>query len=466
MSKVYTGATMSIDGYISGPDESGFDHLFQWYGSGEVEMTTTHEDLTFRLTRQSAEHVRAMVDMTGVLVVGRHLFDITSGWGGSHPLDLPVVVVTHASRRLAARRRAVHVRHRGDRARDRGRHGDRRRQGRRRQRRPDRPPVRWRPACSTRSGSTSRRCCSAAAAPFFDQARGRAVRARRAGPGRRGRPRHPPALPRAQGLTAREPPRLRDPPRPPRRGALRALLRPLAPGPARRADGDGLLPVGDHGRRGADRRRRRVLAGDRPAARARGRRRPDRGPRAPRDRGRGGPRRRPHPPALRPLRLPLGVPAGAVLGAGRRARVLDRPPRGPRRDRPHRRAAGHPRARSAQLRAARALRRRRRGDGARGDAAPRRRPHARAAGRAGADRRRPRRDRLRRGALLREPGGGPARSRSSTRCRTCTPRSIASGRSRAGTTSGSSRATTRSSSSAIRRREPTLPCLAAEIAVG
>jgi dihydrofolate reductase len=96
MSKVYTGATMSLDGYISGPDESGFDHLFQWYGSGEVEMPTTHDDLTFRLTPQSAEHLRAVVDMTGVFVVGRHLFDITSGWGGRHPLDRPVVVVTHS----------------------------------------------------------------------------------------------------------------------------------------------------------------------------------------------------------------------------------------------------------------------------------------------------------------------------------------------------------------------------------
>lgn len=96
MSKVYTGATMSIDGYISGPDESGFDHLFQWYGTGDVEMPTTHDDLTFRLTPQSAAHVREMVDMTGVLVVGRHLFDVTSGWGGNHPLGLPVVVVTHS----------------------------------------------------------------------------------------------------------------------------------------------------------------------------------------------------------------------------------------------------------------------------------------------------------------------------------------------------------------------------------
>jgi len=95
MSKVYTGATMSIDGYISGPDESGFDHLFQWYDTGDVEMTTTHAELTFHLTPQSAEHVRAMVDMTGALVCGRHLFDVTSGWGGNHPLGLPVVVVTH-----------------------------------------------------------------------------------------------------------------------------------------------------------------------------------------------------------------------------------------------------------------------------------------------------------------------------------------------------------------------------------
>ena len=35
MTKVYAGGTMSLDGYISGPDESGFEHLFQWYGSGD-----------------------------------------------------------------------------------------------------------------------------------------------------------------------------------------------------------------------------------------------------------------------------------------------------------------------------------------------------------------------------------------------------------------------------------------------
>jgi dihydrofolate reductase len=35
------------------------------------------------------------VDTVGALVVGRRLFDLTGGWGGTHPLGVPVVVVTH-----------------------------------------------------------------------------------------------------------------------------------------------------------------------------------------------------------------------------------------------------------------------------------------------------------------------------------------------------------------------------------
>jgi dihydrofolate reductase len=96
MSKVYTGATMSLDGYIAGPDETGFDELFKWYFEGEVEVPTAMAGMTMRMTPVSAEHVRTMIEMTGVLVVGRRLFDITSGWGGSHPWGLPVVVVTHS----------------------------------------------------------------------------------------------------------------------------------------------------------------------------------------------------------------------------------------------------------------------------------------------------------------------------------------------------------------------------------
>jgi dihydrofolate reductase len=96
MTKIISGASMSLDGYIAGPEESGFDRLFQWYGNGDVEVPTAMPDLTMRLTPVSAAHWREIVATTGALVVGRHLFDITSGWGGRHPMDVPVVVLTHS----------------------------------------------------------------------------------------------------------------------------------------------------------------------------------------------------------------------------------------------------------------------------------------------------------------------------------------------------------------------------------
>ena len=39
MTKITTGASVSLDGYISGPDETGFEHLFAWYGGGDVESS-------------------------------------------------------------------------------------------------------------------------------------------------------------------------------------------------------------------------------------------------------------------------------------------------------------------------------------------------------------------------------------------------------------------------------------------
>ncbi len=95
MSKVYTGASMSIDGFIAGPQDSGFEHLFKWYGNGDVAVETADPEMTFHLTDTSAEHFRALIERTGALVVGRKLFDSVDGWGGNHPMGVPVVVLTH-----------------------------------------------------------------------------------------------------------------------------------------------------------------------------------------------------------------------------------------------------------------------------------------------------------------------------------------------------------------------------------
>jgi dihydrofolate reductase len=96
MSKVITGATMSLDGYIAGPQESGFDLLFQWYANGDVELPSASPDVPANhISAASAALVGPEWQAAGALVVGRHLYDMTKAWGGRHPLGVPTVVLTH-----------------------------------------------------------------------------------------------------------------------------------------------------------------------------------------------------------------------------------------------------------------------------------------------------------------------------------------------------------------------------------
>jgi dihydrofolate reductase len=95
VTEVFAGASMSLDGYISGPSETGFEYLFRWYGNGDVVVPTAKPDMTLRMNEASAKHFQGLADATGALVVGRRLFDFTDGWGGMHPMGVPVVVVTH-----------------------------------------------------------------------------------------------------------------------------------------------------------------------------------------------------------------------------------------------------------------------------------------------------------------------------------------------------------------------------------
>ncbi|MGZ3143584.1 dihydrofolate reductase family protein [Lentzea chajnantorensis] len=95
MGKVYTGASTSIDGYVSGPDFSGFDRLFRWYESGDVAYTMPTGAMTVHLTPASTAHFDGLIRATGALVVGRKLYDHTNAWGGRHPMGVHTVVLTH-----------------------------------------------------------------------------------------------------------------------------------------------------------------------------------------------------------------------------------------------------------------------------------------------------------------------------------------------------------------------------------
>ena len=98
MGKVKAGATMSLDGYIAGPNDTGFDLLFKWYGAGDVEVPmpdSTAEVPASHVSAATAELLRREMASWGALVVGRHLYDLTNAWNGRHPLDVTTVVLTH-----------------------------------------------------------------------------------------------------------------------------------------------------------------------------------------------------------------------------------------------------------------------------------------------------------------------------------------------------------------------------------
>jgi dihydrofolate reductase len=102
MGKVAMGLSMSLDGFIAGPNDGpgsplgdGGERLFAWYSGGDIEYRLPGTDLVFQVSPQSAEVLREAHSKMGALVTGRRTFDITNGWGGSPPLGVPTFVVTH-----------------------------------------------------------------------------------------------------------------------------------------------------------------------------------------------------------------------------------------------------------------------------------------------------------------------------------------------------------------------------------
>jgi dihydrofolate reductase len=95
MGKVVTAAAVSLDGYIAGPNETGFEHLFAWFDGGDNVVRTSNEDIQIRLSDPDYRYMREFWDAIGAFVVGRRSFDLNDGWGGVHPFDVPIVVVTH-----------------------------------------------------------------------------------------------------------------------------------------------------------------------------------------------------------------------------------------------------------------------------------------------------------------------------------------------------------------------------------
>ena len=101
MGKVVFNMTVSLDGSVSGPNDSpdqglgeGGDALFNWYFSGDTEILLSEGTPPLKVSKQSAALLKESVETYGAGVWGRKTFDIAHAWGG-HPPGSPAFIVTH-----------------------------------------------------------------------------------------------------------------------------------------------------------------------------------------------------------------------------------------------------------------------------------------------------------------------------------------------------------------------------------
>ena len=89
MSKVYLHLSMSLDGFITGPnegvDDAGLERLHVWMFDGKTDA--------------DAEIYDEVYSRTGAVLIGRRMFDVGVGpWGDPPPFHMPVFILTHEAR--------------------------------------------------------------------------------------------------------------------------------------------------------------------------------------------------------------------------------------------------------------------------------------------------------------------------------------------------------------------------------
>jgi dihydrofolate reductase len=91
MTKLIADMSMSLDGRIATPDDD-ISRLVRWFFEGDTEVAP---GAPFRTSEGSAELLREALGTVGAIVGGRRYFDLADGWGGRHPMGVPVFILTH-----------------------------------------------------------------------------------------------------------------------------------------------------------------------------------------------------------------------------------------------------------------------------------------------------------------------------------------------------------------------------------
>src|SRR4029453_8747436 len=99
MAKIIAAITMSVDGYITGPDDGpgkglgeGGERLHYWVFGGP--WSYEHEPRG-EPEGDDATYLDEMMARVGAVVIGRTMYEAAGRWGDKNPFGVPIFVVTH-----------------------------------------------------------------------------------------------------------------------------------------------------------------------------------------------------------------------------------------------------------------------------------------------------------------------------------------------------------------------------------
>jgi dihydrofolate reductase len=99
MAKVVATITMSLDGYITGPNDGpglglgeGGERLHYWVFGGPWSYD---QEPKGEATGVDKAYLDEAMARGGAVVIGRSMYEAAEAWGGSNPFGVPLFVVTH-----------------------------------------------------------------------------------------------------------------------------------------------------------------------------------------------------------------------------------------------------------------------------------------------------------------------------------------------------------------------------------
>ena len=99
MTRVVAAITISLDGYITGPNDGpgrglgeGGERLHYWVMGGPWSYEA---EPSGEATGPDREYLDGAMARGGAIVVGRGMYEAADAWGGQNPFGVPLFVVTH-----------------------------------------------------------------------------------------------------------------------------------------------------------------------------------------------------------------------------------------------------------------------------------------------------------------------------------------------------------------------------------